>query len=180
MRNKFETEMEIPEGVNVEYADDILKISKSGNFLEKKVGFPTLKVSLKSGKINLSIQKANKKDIAKVKSVVAHIKNLFAGLEQEFKYELEICFVHFPITTKLEGRKFLINNFLGEKISRKAFIPEGVNVKIDGQKIILSGKDLEKTGQAAANLENATKISKRDRRVFQDGIFITSKPGREQ
>jgi large subunit ribosomal protein L6 len=41
--------------------------------------------------------------------------------------------------------------------------------------VTVSGSDREKVGQTAANIEMACKIKKRDRRVFQDGIYIVSK-----
>ncbi len=38
--------------------------------------------------------------------------------------------------------------------------------------IIVSGPDIEKVGQTAANIEQSTKYLKRkDKRVFQDGIY---------
>ena len=41
--------------------------------------------------------------------------------------------------------------------------------------VTVTGSDREKVGQTAANIERACKIKKRDRRVFQDGIYIVSK-----
>jgi large subunit ribosomal protein L6 len=52
-------------------------------------------------------------------------------------------------------------------------------VKVEKDIIKISSTNIEAVGQAAANLERVTKISKRDRRVFQDGIFIISKCGKE-
>ena len=81
------------------------------------------------------------------------------------------------MTVKVEGNKINISNFLGEKIDRTAKIVPGVNVEIKGSKITVSGPDIEKTGQTAANIENAARVPKKDKRIFQDGIFMTSKPG---
>ena len=83
------------------------------------------------------------------------------------------------MTVKIEGSKLIINNFLGEKEKRFASIVPGVKVDVKGQQIILSGADVESVGQSAANIEKATWVANRDRRVFQDGIFITSKDGEE-
>ena len=51
-------------------------------------------------------------------------------------------------------------------------------MKVKGQEIIVEGIDKEATGQTAANIEQATRITKWDRRVFQDGIYIVEKAGK--
>ena len=56
--------------------------------------------------------------------------------------------------------------------------PGEVQVRVENKvDVIVSGADREKVGQTAANIERACKIRKRDRRVFQDGIYIVSKDG---
>jgi large subunit ribosomal protein L6 len=120
----------------------------------------------------------NKNDYKTIKSYVAHIKNMFHGLSENFVYKLEICNVHFPMTAKVEGSRLVITNFLGEKTPRIANLVPGVEVKVQGNIILVSSPDRELAGQTAANIEKITIITKRDRRVFQDGIFITEKPAR--
>jgi len=57
--------------------------------------------------------------------------------------------------------------------------PSGAEVKIEEQIIIVESPDLELAGQTAASIEKLCKITNRDRRIFQDGIYIYEKPGKK-
>ena len=72
-----------------------------------------------------------------------------------------------------------VTNLFGEKVPRVAKLPWSpaeVEVKVMNKTdVIVKGIDKEKVGQTAANIERSCRIRNRDRRVFQDGIYITSK-----
>ncbi|MFH0936330.1 MAG: 50S ribosomal protein L6 [Candidatus Woesearchaeota archaeon] len=82
------------------------------------------------------------------------------------------------MNVSIKENNIIINNFLGEKIPRKAKILPNVKVDIQGDIIVLESNNKESAGQTAANIEQATRITNRDRRIFQDGIFITEKAGK--
>lgn len=180
MRNKFSEEIEMPNGVSCVQDERKFIFAKGDKKIERTISIPAVIIKSDNGKIVMTAKKANKKVIATMKAWMAHLRNIFAGLQENFVYHLEICNVHFPMTVKVEGNQLVINNFLGEKEKRRAIILPGVDLKINGVKIELSSPDIEAAGQTAANIEKATLIKKRDRRVFQDGIFITAKPGAEE
>ena len=71
-----------------------------------------------------------------------------------------------------------MNMFIGWKLDRIANIVPNATVKIEGNEVEVRSFDVEAAGQTAINIESATRIRNRDRRTFQDGIFITEKPGR--
>jgi len=102
---------------------------------------------------------------------------MIKGVNEGFVYKMKTVFSHFPIKTLVEGDNFIIQNFLGERSSRKARILEGVNVEVDGENVTVQGIDKEKVGQTVANIERATRIKKRDVRIFQDGVYRISKGG---
>jgi large subunit ribosomal protein L6 len=179
MKSAVQEIVQIPSGISCEVAHKDLVCKKGSDSLTKKFNKPGLVMKVNGSNLEISNAKANKKDTAVVKSAVAHVKNMFRGLEQHFVYHMEICNVHFPMTVKHEGNQLVINNFLGEKEKRYATIVHGVKLEIKGQQIILSGASVESVGQTAANIEKATWVTNRDRRVFQDGIFITSKDGED-
>ena len=58
---------------------------------------------------------------------------------------------------------------------RKAEIIGNCKVDVQGDEIIITGISKEDVGQTAANIERATWVKARDRRVFSDGIFIIEK-----
>ncbi|PKP59023.1 MAG: 50S ribosomal protein L6 [Candidatus Altiarchaeales archaeon HGW-Altiarchaeales-2] len=92
-------------------------------------------------------------------------------------YKLKLVFSHFPVSLESKGSELVIKNFLGEKAPRKAKILDGVDVKVKGKDLTVEGVDIEKVSQTAANIERAGKILHKDRRVFQDGIYIVEKDG---
>lgn len=177
MKRTIEESIAIPEGVQCEVRENHVECTRENVRIARRIPIPEASVEIKNHQIHVRCHKGNKKTRAAVKAILAHFENMFRGLSNPFSYELEICNVHFPMTVKLEGNKMVINNFLGEKEKRFASIIDGVHVEIKGQKIIVSSHNIEAAGQTAANIEKATSVPKRDRRVFQDGIFITSKCG---
>ncbi|MCH7568258.1 MAG: 50S ribosomal protein L6 [Nanoarchaeota archaeon] len=176
MRHPYSTNIKILEGINCEFNNNILKCKKENIETSRKILVRGSEIELSDGNIRLTCEKANKKTIAMIKSASSHIQNMLNGLEEKFVYKLEICHVHFPMTVKVEGNKVVISNFLGEKESRTADILSDVNVEVKGNEITISSRDIEKAGQTSANIEKATRVPKKDKRVFQDGIFLTEKP----
>ncbi|MBY9017107.1 MAG: 50S ribosomal protein L6, partial [Candidatus Lokiarchaeota archaeon] len=63
-------------------------------------------------------------------------------------------------------------NFLGERAPRVTKYLKNVEVKVDGEDVILTGPDKETLGQTAANIKKACRIRKKDPRVFQDGVYL--------
>lgn len=179
MKKEFFQKIEIPSGVEVK--KEGRKITVKGNEGEssREFNFGKLKFENKDGKIKLGYPLATKNEKRMTNTISAHIRNMIKGVNEKFEYKLKICSSHFPINVELKGNEALIKNFLGEKIPRKCVVPKGIEIKIDKDIITIKSVDKELGGQAAANFEVATRVRNRDRRVFQDGIFIISKNGVE-
>jgi large subunit ribosomal protein L6 len=180
MRKKLVQEIEIPQGISCTLDNRELVAKKGSDSLKKKFDLPSIKLEIKNNKVTISSEKGNKIDFKRIMSSIAHVKNMFLGLDNKFVFKLEACNVHFPMTLKLDNGFLVVSNFLGEKIPRRAKILPNVEVDLKGQKITVSSRDIESAGATATNMEKATIVKNRDRRVFQDGIFITEKPGAAQ
>lgn len=170
----------IPEGVVCTIEGSKITLSKGPVSISRALLLPGLKVSKEGSELLLKVSSGNKKTNAKLNSFASSLKAILAGIGKKYVYLLESCNVHFPMTLKAEKNRLVINNFLGEKSPRSANIVLGAEVVITGSEIKVSSHDPEAAGQTAANIEIATKIKNRDRRVFQDGIFIKQKPVKEE
>lgn len=181
MKKNILSEIEVPKEISVSLKDSLIDMKSNGKEIVRLFpSSPRVEMKLVGNKITLKSDKATKRELKLINSLVAHVNNMIRGLQEDFVYKLEVCNVHFPMVVKADGNLVNIKNFLGEKIDRQAKILPNVKVKISGNVIEVSSPDVEAAGQTAARIEIATKIKNRDRRVFQDGIFITSKPGRKE
>ena len=169
--------VKIPEGIEVTIDPLFLKVSGPNGTMERKYFYPNLKLNKEDSTLVLEYSNASKKEKTVLKTLKAHILNMLVGAKRDFVYSLKICSGHFPMTVTKDGNKIIIKNFLGEKVPRSAKILENVKAEINKDIIVLSGSDIEAVGQSAANLEKSTRITNRDRRRFQDGIYITNKAG---
>lgn len=134
-----------------------------------------IKIEKKDSEIHVAGLNEKRKTNTIVGTIAAHIRNMVLGTGIGFKYEMKVMYTHFPITVSLSDDQIQIKNFFGEKGSRTAKVVGETEVKIDKENITLTGIDIEEVGQTAANIERACKLSGRDRRIFQDGIFITGR-----
>ncbi|WP_099209839.1 50S ribosomal protein L6 [Thermococcus henrietii] len=171
-------EVEIPEGVEVTVEGNTVKVKGPKGELQRELKYPGVKIFTEDGKVVVYKEFPRKKDIAIARTFKAHIANMIKGVTEGFTYKLKVVYSHFPVTVKVQGDEVVIENFLGEKNPRRAKILPGVTVKVRGQEILVEGIDKEAVGQTAANIEQATRITKWDRRVFQDGIYIVDKAGK--
>lgn len=179
MKKELIQEIEIPEGVKAEVNEDTLIVEGTEGKNSKELKLGRLDIEIKGDKITLKVSKGTKTDKKLMNTIASHIRNMVSGVQNKFVYELKICHGHFPFTVKVEGNKGVIKNFLGEKVDRAVKIIDGVDIDIKKDIITVSSINKELAGQAAANFEAATKIKGRDKRVFQDGIYIIKKNGKE-
>lgn len=183
MRKDISETIEIPEGIDVEISKHVgwTVIIKKGSTEIKKL-FKTIRIDIKKdgSKIHLQASKATKREKKLIKTIASHIKNMIRGLEEPWTYKLKICSSHFPMTVKLDrpNNKITIKNFLGRNKEKIVNLSAEVDVQIKGDIIELKGINKELVGQAAATIERSTRITKLDRRVFKDGIWIIEKAGK--
>jgi large subunit ribosomal protein L6 len=179
MNADLNIQIPIPEGVTISLENGIVKMQGKKGTVEKKIVYPKVKVSLENNEIILSCDKASKREKTMIGTFKAHINNMAKGVTEGHVYKLKICCSHFPMTVKIANGEMTIKNFLGEAYPRTVKIKDGVTVNVDGTDIVVESPDVELAGQMAANIEQSTRITNRDRRIFQDGIYIVDKRGKE-
>lgn len=179
MKKDLSQTIEVPEGVEVVIEDSTLKVKGSEGEIERTFNLGKLNLEKKGNEIVIGHPRSTKTEKKMMNTIAQHIRNMVKGVQEKFEYELKVASGHFPMTVKVEGNKAIIKNFLGEKIDRTCTIPEGAEVEVKKDLIIVKSVNKEIAGQASANFEAATRLKGRDRRIFQDGVYITKKAGKE-
>ena len=177
MNKNLERVIEIPGGVSVSVNDSEITVKGNENEVIRKFNMHKINGDVEGNTFKLVSNNATRREAKMMGTIWAHVTNMIKGVQEGFTYTLEVANVHFPMNVKADGDKVIIKSFLGETTERIAKICKGSKVDIKGSSITVTSHDIESAGQTAANLEKATRLIGRDRRIFQDGIYITEKPG---
>ncbi|MDD5162910.1 MAG: 50S ribosomal protein L6 [Candidatus ainarchaeum sp.] len=172
---KFSEKFELPQGMQASIEGGFIKITGPKGELKRKIPSRELAVKIEGNAIFFEMLSAKRVSYACLRSFEKHIGNMAKGLGKEFEYHLRVVYSHFPINIAVKGNNVEINNFLGEKLPRIARILPGAKVEAKGKEVFVRGPDKDAVGQTAANIEAQSVVSNKDRRVFQDGIFLVEK-----
>ena len=179
MKDYLRREIPLGKGVQASLVQNILFLKGPKGEAKREFVHPKVKISIEGDKIILQSPKATKREKTIMGSFQSHIRNLVQGVVEPHLYTLKICSGHFPMSVAVSGNEFVLKNFLGESVARKVKVIPGATIKITGTDITVSSPDVEVAGQMAACIEQLCRITNRDLRIFQDGIYITMKAGQE-
>jgi large subunit ribosomal protein L6 len=178
MKQTITEELEIPKGTQVTLNKGTFHIKGPKGETSKELHLPLITSKVEGDKIIFSSENATQREKRMIMTFIAHLKGLFKGVTHGHTYKMKVCSSHFPMTVSVKGNNLEIKNFFGEQVPRNTKLPQGVNVKVDGQILVVEGVNKELVSQTAAKIELTTKRPGFDRRTFQDGIFIIEKDGK--
>lgn len=164
--------IQIPDDVEVTLDGRKITVKGAKGTAVRDFSFVPLLISKDGETIRVWAEFPRKKESSMVGTVYSHIQNMITGVRRGFTYKTKIVFSHFPISVKLKEKTVLIENFSGERNPRKARIVGEAQVKIQPEDLIIQGINLEDVSQTAANIEQATKVKRKDPRIFLDGIYV--------
>jgi len=174
--DRIEHTVEIPEGVSASIDGDNVTITGPKGSISREFVSTRHDIFQEGGALIVRIDVPRRKERALAGTWNAHLNNMVKGVTDGFTYTLKALYSHFPMTLAVQGNQLVVNNYFGERVPRSANILAGVDVKVQNKtEIVVSGIDKEAVGQTAANIERSTTVKKRDRRVFQDGIYLIEK-----
>ena len=171
-------ELQIPDDVTADVDHLDLTVEGPNGAVTRRLWYPDVSVDVDEGMVVIASDADDAKTSATVGTFESHVQNMFHGVTEGWEYEMEVFYSHFPMQVDVENDEVVIENFLGEKAPRRTTIHGDTDVSVDGEELTISGADKEAVGQTAADIEQLTKVSGKDTRVFQDGVYITQKPGK--
>ena len=164
--------VEVPDDITLSLTGKVVSVKGAKGSLTRDFSFASIDIVSEGKNVRISAKWPRKKEASLVGTIYSHINNMIVGVTKGYSYKLKIVFSHFPISVKLQGKSIVIENFTGERRPRCVEILGGVKVQLEPEDIIIEGINLEDVSQTAANIEQSTKVRKKDPRVFLDGIYV--------
>ena len=144
----------IPTGVEVKINEGLIVVKGPKGQLEQKI-HPQVKLDLVDGAINVSVQNSVDKLQRALWGLFASlIRNMVIGVTEGFSKQLEINGVGFKAA--VADKKLVLN--VGFSHPVEFDIPDGLEIKVDGNNITISGADKQLVGEIAAQIRKVKKI----------------------
>lgn len=172
--------IEIPADVTASMDHLDLTIEGPEGRVQRRLWYPDITIQVDNDELVIESPADDADTTATIGTFESHIRNMIQGVTEGWEYEMEIFYAHFPMQVRVEGDEVVIENFLGERAPRRTPIRGDTEVEVSGEHITLRGPDKEAVGQTAADIEQLTRVTDKDTRVFQDGVYITAKPGAQE
>lgn len=175
----MKSELVMPSGVTAVVEKTSVIVSGKEGKVTKEFKSKLVSAKQEGDKIIFSSIDDRKKSLAVLNTCVSIVQNMFDGVQKKYTYTLRGVYSHFPLSISVKGKLVQVGNFTGEKNPRETKILDNVEVTIKGKDIIVTSCDKEAAGIVAGNIEASARVVNRDRRVFQDGVYLISKAVRE-
>ena len=169
----------IPGGVTASVKDGVLSVKGPKGELSRLVGTKRVALTVADGALTFLVKNATRTDKRALRTGKAHAANMLKGASEGYTYKLKICSGHFPMNVAVKDGKLEVKNFIGEKVPRVTALKKGCDVKVQGHEIIVTSADKEIAGNQAGAIELLTRRPGFDSRIFQDGIYIIEKDGKQ-
>ena len=177
--------VDVPEDVEVQVQARKVTVTGPRGSLTKSFRHSSLDIQVVDGgrKVRVDLWFGKRKQIACVKTIASHIRNMVTGVTKGFNYKMRFVYAHFPINVTLNDNTVEIRNYIGERRVRTVELLEGVEyTRTDNVKdqIELTGNDIRAVSLTAARIQQATRVTDKDIRKFLDGIYVSEKGHAEE
>jgi large subunit ribosomal protein L6 len=137
--------IEIPKGVTVSLADDVIKVKGPKGELSREIP-PMVDVKVEGDSVVVIRKAEDRRGRAMHGLARSLINNMVIGVSQGFTRVLEINGVGY----RADAKKDVLHLVLGYSHPIELMLPPGVAAKVDKNRIEISGIDKEAIGQVAA------------------------------
>ena len=175
---KLEQAVAVPDGVDLRFGKGVVHVR--GRLGATTRDFRRIPVAIDVAGDGRSVRVraagSRKRDYSILNTACSIMRNLVAGVQDGYTVRMKVVFAHFPITVKVDGPYILVENFQGERSARRArIVGRDTRVEPMGEDVVITGPVLTDVTQTAANLQQNTRVKKKDHRVFLDGIYVYEK-----
>ena len=132
MKEGIVNELDVPSSLDISMVNQTLTVKGPKGDSKKELKQHNISINVENNKIIFKSKSNKKKDKKLMGSLIAHYKNMVRGSLESHTYTLKICSGHFPMNVSVSSNKFVVKNFLGEKVPRVLKLKDGASVKVEG------------------------------------------------